>query len=421
MCIKSFLRSTNSKNSFADIFNNGFYNCVSSTAMYAIIFSKLDIPYQVMEKPEHVFLIAYPETHKIFIETTSPENGYIRFSDSYVNDYVGYLYNEHVIPQRDYESKPASALFEKYYYSSMPVSLRTLVGIQYANFGMYSLDDRDYLTSAREMKKACYLEDYARNRHLLKYALTLEVGNNNYNDQALVKDLAILCRFNSMNDVDVTDQYILDEFQRLTHHQLIERSDYEKYDESFRDIIASVKDTVLNKKIAFIYHYELARLSLLEPKKDAYVKQHLVSAYLVNPEQAELHNMIISHFSRKIERSNEADKILKLTEEYAESFSFLNALAWFNAVKSNCILQLAYQNFLLANPQKAEALLKDFEAIVAVDKTVEPTEIFVEKAYSEAATYYYKKGNVKRCKEFLKKGLQYAPESFALKMRLNQT
>lgn len=417
---RKFFTKYEHKNSFSEIFEKGFYNCVSSTALYAIIFSKLEIPFRIMEKPAHVFLIAYPETHRIFIETTSPDKGYIQFSDSYIRDYVKYLYTEHIISQRDYESKPAPDLFEKYYYSSAPVSLRTLVGIQFANFCIYQMNDRNYPVAACEMKKACYLDDYGRNRHLLKFVLIMEVNSNNYNQETFVKDLAILCRFNGINDMDVTDQFIKEEFQRLTHHQLTERSDFEKYDESFREITNAIKDTALRKEVAFIYHYELARLGFIDPKNDAYVLEHLRAAYKVNPEQAELRNIVILNLSRKVEKSNEADRIFRMLTETSGDFPFIATNAWYNSVKSNCILQLAYQNFLLGSVQKAENYLRDFETLKAADKTLEPTDAFIERAYSEAATYYYKKGNVKKCRELLKKGLFYLPDSFALQMRLNQ-
>lgn len=418
---RKFFTKYEYKNSFCDIFNNGFYNCVSSTALYALIFTELGIPFQIMEKPSHVFLIAYPSTYNIFVETTSEEKGYLRFSDSYVKNYVDYLYAVHVIPQRDYDLRPTSELFEKYFYSSTPVPMRSLVGMQYSNYSMYSIDDHIYTVAAREMKKACYLDDCARNRHLLKYTLATEVGSNNYNEQTYVKDLAILCRLNAIDNIDITDQSIQDEFRRLTQHQLIDKSDYEKYKESFAIIYSSVKDSALKNEIAYIYHYSLAHVSFVAEKNDKLIYENLVEAYKAKSEPADVRSLILAHLSRRAEKMIEAGEILKLADKFSSDFSFLGTSNWLNGVKSNCILQLSYQNFALGNAQKGENYLKEFEGIMAADKTVEPAPVYVEKAYSEAATYFYKKGNVKRCRELLKKGLVYAPNSFGLQMRLNQT
>ncbi|PBQ31121.1 hypothetical protein CNR22_04865 [Sphingobacteriaceae bacterium] len=418
---RKFFTKYEYKNSFCDIFNNGYYNCVSSTALYALIFTDLGIPFQIMEKPSHVFLIAYPQSYKIFVETTSEEKGYMRFSDSFVKNYVDYLYAVHVIPQEDYDLRPASELFEKYFYSSTPVSMRSLVGMQYSNYSLYSADDHIFTVAAREMKKACYLDDCPRNRHLLKYMLAMEVRSNNYNEQNYVQDFAILCRLNALDNVDITDQNIRDEFQRLTQHQLIDRSDYGKYEASFNIIHKSLKDSGLKNDIAFSYHYNLARVAFIAEKSDKIIYEHLLGAYTANPEPADLRSLIIAQLSRKAEKMTEAQEILNLAKKFSSDFAFLATSNWLNGIRSNCVLQLGYQSYLLGNAVKGDNYLKEFESIVADDKTVEHTPAYVEKAYSEGATFYYKKGNVKRCRELLKKGLIYAPNSFALQMRLNQT
>ena len=42
---------------FNDIFENGTYNCVTASALYAYVFEELNIPYHVKETPSHVFLV----------------------------------------------------------------------------------------------------------------------------------------------------------------------------------------------------------------------------------------------------------------------------------------------------------------------------------------------------------------------------
>src|SRR6218665_2366950 len=64
---KQFLKIYKEKNGFMDLFESGEYNCLSASALYAIIFSKISIPYQIRETPTHVYLIAYPDSEKILI------------------------------------------------------------------------------------------------------------------------------------------------------------------------------------------------------------------------------------------------------------------------------------------------------------------------------------------------------------------
>jgi hypothetical protein len=55
---------------FPDIFSTKTYNCVNGTALFAIIFDEINIPYHILEVPNHVYLIAYPSTLKIGVEST---------------------------------------------------------------------------------------------------------------------------------------------------------------------------------------------------------------------------------------------------------------------------------------------------------------------------------------------------------------
>ena len=84
-----FLKKYEANSIFTDIFKNGNYNCVTASAIYAYIFDKLDVPYHVKEAPSHVYLIAYPKTHNIYLETTAPgAYGFISPNDSQIKKKV---------------------------------------------------------------------------------------------------------------------------------------------------------------------------------------------------------------------------------------------------------------------------------------------------------------------------------------------
>ena len=55
-----FLSKYQEENRFYEIIKNGNYNCVTATALYALFFERLAIPYAIKEEPTHVYLVAYP-------------------------------------------------------------------------------------------------------------------------------------------------------------------------------------------------------------------------------------------------------------------------------------------------------------------------------------------------------------------------
>jgi hypothetical protein len=417
---KQFLKVYKLQNSFADIFTKGEYNCVSASALYAIIFSKLDIPYNVIESPQHVYLVTYPQSFKILIETTSPEKGYYQFNDNFINQYVKSLYNSKLISKSEYESNTANQLFDKYYFSSKGLTLPEVVSLQYSNYSIYHLEEKKYTEAIDEIKKAYYFNSYDRNKYILKSTLIFNLQNNKYEKKEQVENLALLCRFRIQNDDELSNEFIKNEFLRLTESQLINNSNYSLYDESYKTIIQEVSDTVLNNEISYSYHHELARLGYLNNKDSAYELPHLRGAYKINPKNANLQGIILSYLEREVKGKNDPKDIIKLMDIYSKYFDFTNDNNGFNGVKANCILELSYQSFAVNDIIKGENYLKEFESLMNTKKETQPNDNYVEKAYSFAAGIYYKKGNVAKARQTLKSGLIYSPDNFGLKLRLNQ-
>lgn len=417
---KTFFKVYKLKNSFSDIFEKGEYNCVSATALYAIIFSKLEIPYQIKELPEHVYLIAYPYSTKILIETTTPEKGYYRVNDDFQKKFVKHLFDSKTISKQEYDTSEINVLFNKYYFSSENISLIQLIGLQYSNYGLYDFEDKNYEIAISELKKANFLYPSERNKYTLKLFLSFQVANNSYNDQKQIDNLAILCRYNNLKDSEISNENIKGEFSRIIQTQLIDNSDFQKFEKSHSIISGALTDSSLINDIDFSYHMELARLGYVNSKDSEFETNHLQAAFRINPHNANLQAIILGYFERMVQKNSEVKSILSLTDEYSAKFDFLNNNNEFNGIKANCFLELSYQNFSLNDISKGEKILKDFEKFCTLKKEVKPNSAFVERAYSVAASAYYKKGNYSKSKQFLKTGLLYAPDSFGLKQRLNQ-
>ncbi|MES2286183.1 MAG: hypothetical protein V4547_10880 [Bacteroidota bacterium] len=417
---KTFFKVYKLKNSFSDIFEKGEYNCVSATALYAIIFSKLGIPYQIKELPEHVYLIAYPYSTKILIETTNPEKGYYRVNDDIQKKYVKHLFDSKTISKQEYESSDINTLFNKYYFSSENISLIQLIGLQYSNYGLYDFEDKNYEVAISELKKAYFLYPSEGNKYTLKLFLSYQIANNSYNDQKQIDNLAILCRYNNLKDSEISNESIKGEFSRIIQTQLIDNSDFQKFEKSHATISGALTDSALVNDIDFSYHLELARLGYVNSKDSEFETNHLQAAFLINPHNANLQAIILGYFERRVQKHSEVKSILSLTEEYSRKFDFLNDNDEFNSIKANCLLELSYQSFSLNDITKGEAFLKDFENFCELKKELKPNPAFVERAFSVAASAYYKKGNYSKSKQFLKTGLKYAPDSFGLKQRLSQ-
>lgn len=417
---KQFLKIYKLKNSFIDIFETGEYNCVSATALYAVILSKLSIPYQIRETPEHVYLIAYPNSSKIVIETTSPTKGYYQFSTSFISSFVTNLYESKIISKEEYMSTPANELFNKHYFSSESISILGLSGIQYSNFAIYYLEDNDFKNANEEIKKAYFIFQNEKHKYILKSTLTSLLDKNGYDDIENITNLTILCRFNNLKEKEINNELILNEFVKIIQTQLIKNSDYETFEKSYLKISNELTDTVLKNEIGFDYHYELARLGYSNSKGQDYEREHLTSAYKFNPLNANLRTLILGVFEESLRKYNDSKSVMDVADDFCKVFDFLKDNLMFLSVKANCVLDQAYQCFYLNNSTKGDSYIVEFEELIKKNNNITPSAGFVEKAYSQGASEYYRKGNQSKAKQLLKSGLIYAPNSFGLQQRLNQ-
>ncbi len=60
---------------------SGTYDCVSGTALYALILEELNIPYEIWEMNYHVYLALKVNDSKVVFESTNPVEGFINQAD----------------------------------------------------------------------------------------------------------------------------------------------------------------------------------------------------------------------------------------------------------------------------------------------------------------------------------------------------
>jgi len=417
---KTFFKVYNDENSFSDIFKNGEYNCVSASALYALVFDGLGIPYQIKETPSHVYLEVYPYTSKILLETTAAEKGIMKFNDEFAREYVQSLYKSKIIGKTELDTSTTTELFNKYFFSSDNISLTQLAGLQYSNYGVYYLMKKEYENSIPNFIKAFFLYPSDRQRYFLMNNLILLLSKNDYVSMEHVKYLAILCRFNNEGDADISNSVIEEEFNRVINDFLIKRSEYQKLDSAFSIITSSVKDSSLRNDISFNYHYEYSRIGLVGLTDSASELRHLRAAYLINPKNADLQGFVITYFRQLGEKSDDPEYILKLMNNLNSTFIFLKENDLYNSIGAHCYLELSYRSYVMMNTSSGENYLKKFEDLNKPDKLKSLEVRFVEKAYTTAAGVYYKKGNYTKSKSMVQSGLIYAPDSFKLKQMLSQ-
>jgi tetratricopeptide (TPR) repeat protein len=405
--------------SFQKLFENGDFNCVSATALYAIICEKLDIPTRIVEVPQHVYLIAYPGRSDIAIEATSQQGGYFEFDESFVARAVSSLHKSKIISDTELKGRPVRELFNDYYFSKGQITLKELAGLQYSNFALYHTEKGRIDEALRDSKKAAFLFPANRNYLVLRTLLMQKLGKGNYKDEGMESAFVLLLRLHYPDSPEPDTDDFRSEFTRITDELMIDSYQPAKYHKLYNTVETIVKDSTLQKDFAFQYHFETARLGWINHEKDDLVYDHLKKAYDTYPDHAQLQKMIVAYFDERVHLSEDPAYMQEVMNKYEKTFPFVTSDPDYNSIRANSCLFMAYRHFALRESSLGSKKLAEFESIMSTSSALRSSPNMVEAAYSEAAGFYFKAGNYSKAKELLKKGLVYAPGNFGLERRLS--
>jgi len=160
---KKYLREYQLNSPLFKTFELGQYDCVSGTAIYALILHNLNIPYIIKETKFHVYLLTEADDRQVLFETTDPEDGFITAlakieeSEKKYQEDEGRNNNYYVFKSSINEA----------------INLKELSALEYYNMGVASFNQKNIVSSLDFFEKALRLYKSPRIQEI--FIRTLEV------------------------------------------------------------------------------------------------------------------------------------------------------------------------------------------------------------------------------------------------------
>ncbi len=408
---RRFLQKYEAQNSMNAIFLNGSYNCVSASALYSMVFEDLDIPYSIKEKPTHVYVVAYPKSERILVESTDPSGGFIAFDDRYKRAYIQQMTKAKIIGPAEANSKSVNQLFDEYFFTDKDINLQQLLGVQYVNEALYFLEE-DKKEKALEQLEKAYLFFPDEKFKTLLLALNADIlSSSNYERIELADNLINISRF---QELEITQNDILGEFGRISQVYLVDSYKPEVFEQFYERIIAGVKDNNLKKEISYIYFYEQGRV-LYNLGKYGESLPFFEEAYKLKPDNTDIARLFVNTIGLKLSNESNNDVTVETLELYQERIPKLMKNNVFKSFLVNSYLIQFGQAFELRNEKKGLKYKTLFEKNFNKELTINKTN--VGRAYSLAAVYYFRKGYSSKARSILDTGLEIAPSNHELLSR----
>ncbi len=408
-----FLSKYEEENRFYEIVKTGNYNCVTATALYALFFEKLDIPYAIKEEPTHVYLVAYPNADNILVETTTPMFGFFTFDPNFKSTYVKNLKEQKIIGSSE-ASFSVDELFNKYYFGKENISLTQLIGIHYLNDALFKRDHNDMAGAYEQVKKGYLFYPNTRSEYLLMNLMALQLEEQNLDPLKRASLIGKLARFKSKG---ITVEMIKGEFYNLTQSVLSKNNDKNLYKKCYEEIIQNSTDVDVRNEVSYIYNYENGRVFY---NQGNYVqsKAFFAKSLDIQPNNVDLGGVFVSCLGQSFRNERNNRIILDSLSYYEKRFPSLEQNNNFSSMLALVYVVEFGNSFEKGNISRGEEFQKRFENAYDTNKglnLLNPDA--VGRAYSEACVYYFKKGNKTKAKQYLQRGLEIVPDDFQLKMR----
>lgn len=410
---KKFFTQYETENRFYEIIQTGKYNCVTATALYAWFFEQLGIPYTIKEEPTHVYLVAYPNTDNIMVESTTPMVGFYAFNPEFKATYVSRLKEQKIIGPEE-SASTTDALFNKYYFGTENISLTQLVGIHYMNDGLYRRETKDYSGAYEQFKKAHFYYPGTRCEFLLMSMLSARIDDDKLDP---VKRSMLIGAASRMGKSGITPAMIEGEFQKLTQEVLIRNNDRATYRKCYDEIIRSVRDKELLNDIAYTYYYENGRI-LYNTGNQVKARPYLVAALRQQPNNADLGAIVVASLAQSFRNTPNTRTIIDSLEYYRATFPILNENNNFNSILAMSYAVAFGDAYDTGNATEGDKYQKLFEDLYRSDKNISiMSPDAIGRAYSNACTHYFRKGQKSKAKQYLEWGLAIVPNDYQLKVR----
>lgn len=392
---------------FQEIFVTGKYNCVSATALFAIVLEELEIPYYIQEKPSHVFIMAYPSSKSISVEMTAKRDASWLPERKDVYQSVAILLEYGMTTEQEIKRLGENAVYNNYYNINKQIDIEDLAGIQYMNQSSEYVRDKEYKEA---LNAICKAEKWYKGQAIQGMKAELlywSIAEGSFENLEQIKQLLLYAEMPKADENRVYYYYVnfLQEYVVTGNQPLLADSCIQLVRQS------KIKLKLKNKIIGLTY-LGLAELysNTFEPSKQL---ESAEKAYEFQPDdpliQKTLIQSILSRFTK--EDDTDIELLMSKLDEYRVKTPKIIHHNMFQVAQ---LLVYSQMSMIAFSNNDGEEGQKYFDLAMQLylsigDKSSVQKDSF-GWMFAEKGAYLYRKHQYQEALEVLEDGLRYVPK-----------
>jgi tetratricopeptide (TPR) repeat protein len=408
-----FLKQYEEHTSFNNIFDNGRYNCVTGSMLYSIVLQKYGIPYDIKEKPTHVYVVAYPASDNILFETTNPKGFYVP-NEKEKREYVDALVTVKFTTIEHVRQVGYANAFNEFYYNSDNISEVQLAALQYLNYALKAYQTDQPEDAITNILKTNLLFPSPKHQYLSLEMIGTALNNSKFDNP---RHVMYMCEYaNACRDV-ADKRNAISIFEQIIRKRLMENNDEQFVVNAYSICREKIRDSTLMRDISYDYYYAMAYSSAIKSDYDNAL-QFATSAYKINPKNVNVHEIILRAVMLKTDEIPVAEKASTI-EKYGVTFPFLESNKSYKALLIYAYAYQCYTFFSQNSEVEGYAFMKKAEAAMKTSWNKIPMmEQLIGLMYAEAGAYHFRKQQYEKAKQILLAGLNVMPDHPEIRARL---
>ena len=395
---------------FPELVAEGVYNCVTATALYAEVFEMLEIPFEVKEAPAHVYLIAYPQTLKIYLETTVPGRyGFFSISDNQRKKTVDELVELKLFTAEEVREKGYSQIYQEYFFGKKILEKEALIGIHFYNSAIFHYENKDYQTALEHINSSLELYESDFSKPLKRELLGQMLEELGFNKKEEVDYL-----FKVFEGLEFREDYSPDQLKVYLSKIILHDDNDLNFIEEAAIKFSGLTDSIAAKVSKQFFYDHIAEKHILRRNFAEAIRT--ADTLLSLDENSKLaKDILAAAVPSKISYIGNDKEALEQMDSFIQKYPFLLSDKRTLSLKALLLIKLAYYSYEKRNEKEAVNYLRSFEEQVQEYEPllqIEPQAI--KTLYLAAGRYYYGRNRYKEALTRFNKGLSYLPSDAEL-------
>jgi tetratricopeptide (TPR) repeat protein len=415
MIQERFLKTYSPTAHFGDFILSGEYSDISASVLYAYVFESLQVPYQIVQFPAHVYVIADPGPDAITLQTVDMAKGLFVFNDQAKVENVNEMIKDGYVDQSQAIRLGVERTFDDFFYGKSPLTLKDAISVLYFNKVMGEAQGNENAAYS-DICKADMLSPDRRNV-FLENRLLLDMANTFKYDK-LEEWRALTRLVNSPYAADNIKNFLEFQFDNFLNDKLIRSGQKQLVGDVYNYLHTSIKDTAVKKVIMTDYFLESSQYAYLTSDYEQALSC-LEVAYPLSPNNAVIISDFVQMILHKYSSVKFSEQELTDFDKYMDSYPLLKSNPVIVTIYMNYMSVLSMMGFGQNDAATGEKYLQMMvhELEGNPDSNIKNHQI-VAKAFSVASIYYFRKPNKQKAIAVLKQGLQYEPDDDELLRKL---